>query len=256
MYPTLLAQQPYGRYEYSDMPIGEIGNEFTPATILHTYMNEYAERFGVLQRIRFNTTASKILRNEDGQQWDIWINDGPEVLTCERLIVATGLTSLPIIPDIPNKGFTPEIFHTRELGKKYNFITSPEVANVTVYGGGKSAIDCIYSCVAAGKQVNWVIWKGGSGMPPLLHGKANGEVLDDFSGTRFASKLHPSLQTNDWWHWLLHSGKSSLGQWAHWKFWERASKSMQSDEYTKSENMAKLTPKVLDHGWVQYPLPP
>ncbi|CUS10332.1 unnamed protein product [Tuber aestivum] len=252
VYPNLLAQQRYGRYEYSDRNIeieGGNRNSFVPALKIHAYMNEYAEEFGVKERIRFKTFVSRVVRNKDGKRWDVWINDDSELMTCDRLIVATGLTSKPILPNVPSEKPTPKIFHSRDLGSQYDYITSPAVKNVTVYGGGKSAIDTIYSCVTNGKHVNWVIRKGGGGVPPLLTGVANGKVLDDFATSRFSSKLHPNLHTKGWWHWALHSGKNFLGQWLHWKYWERATSSMQSNvEYKKSENMAKLTPSIVDHG--------
>ncbi|RPA93809.1 FAD/NAD(P)-binding domain-containing protein [Choiromyces venosus 120613-1] len=252
VHPNLLAQQRYGRYEYSDRKVEIEGGDrdaFIPALKLHAYMNEYAEDFGIKQRIRFKTTVNRIARNEDGKRWDVWVNDDSELMTCDRLIVATGLTSKPIMPNTPSEKSTAKIFHSKELGTEYDYVTSPAVKNVTVYGGGKSAIDALYSCVTNGKNVNWIVRKGGGGVPPLLTGVINGQNLDDFAVSRFASKLHPNLHTNDWWHWALHSGKNFLGQWLHWKYWERTTDTMQSNgEYTKSENMAKLAPNIVDHG--------
>lgn len=224
-------------------------NAYVPALKIHAYMNEYAEEFGVKQRIRFNTSVSRIARNEDLKRWDVWIGDGSELMTCDRLIVATGLTSKPVIPNVASQKSTSKVFHTKELGTHHDHVTSPAVKNVTVYGAGKSAIDAIYSLVTNGKHVNWVVRKGSGGVPLLLTGPADEEASDDFAASRLSSILHPNLFTDDWWHWALHSGKNFLGQWLHWKYWECATNSMKSNgEYTKSENMAKLAPDIVDHG--------
>jgi dimethylaniline monooxygenase (N-oxide forming) len=73
--------------------------------------------------------------------------------------MSTGLTSHPNMPNIPNRagGFTGPVVHTSLLGKQYSLVTAPEVDEVVVVGGSKSAIETVCLCIDAGKFVHWII---------------------------------------------------------------------------------------------------
>lgn len=257
IYPGLLAQQPVGAYEYSDRsmsPEGASKDGFIPADKIHNYLVEYATRFGVFKHVRFRTTVTKISRSENGKTWDVHISESSsnqdEVLACDKLIVATGFTSRPNEPKLSTDRFEMPVFHTKILGSKHHVVTSDNVKTVTVYGGGKSAIDAVRLCVAAGKTVNWVIRNTGSGVPALIPGTVAGKNISDVACTRFASKLHPSLNDiGDWWYEFLHSGKWRLGYRLHWWYWGVIGKRMRKYAgYEKSPNMAKLQPEVTERG--------
>lgn len=234
-------------------PAGVPKTSFIPATELNAYMTAYAKKYSLLERMQFNTEVIGISRKAGSQQWLLNIkgHESEPPMVCDKVIVATGLTSKPNIPDVPtSQDFSPPIYHTRELGKQYESLASTRVQNVTVYGGGKSAIDCIHFCVSKGKHVNWVIRpKPGHGCPGLLPGMVAGNNVSDFVSSRFSLKLYPSLHSvGDWWYYILHSGKSALGSWFHWKYIGFLSSFMLSFAgYNKSENMAKLKPELMDH---------
>lgn len=87
----------------------------------------------------------------------------PLTLTCEKLILATGLTSEPNIPDIPSAGDHPiPAIHARDVGTYcrdnlgYRPIPYPQRClkygaqcyafprSVAIYGGAKSAFDFVH----------------------------------------------------------------------------------------------------------------
>ncbi|KAF8533366.1 hypothetical protein BDD12DRAFT_799267 [Trichophaea hybrida] len=260
VHPYLLAQQRYGAYEFADLPIptddvSDLKTAFIPSEILHACMQTYAEKFGVADKVRFNTTVTGV--EKDGDGWAVWIGDKRERF--DKLIMATGLTSTPVIPEIPREGFTAEVFHTANMGEKYEWLVSDKVSRVAIYGGGKSAQDAVYLCVKHGKQVDWIIRPDsvGNGAEPLYPTTLLGKTGNGAMSSRFAAAQQPSLDLLDnWSYWFFHSGKSRLGSWIHWTWWGYICKKMVDFAgYDKSENMKKLKPQVTKHGgfWASLP---
>jgi dimethylaniline monooxygenase (N-oxide forming) len=199
--------------------IADPENTFIPSPKLHEYMNDYAAKFGIADKVRFNSRVSKIERRTGGGGWDIWLQDTDEPLGFDKVIVATGLTSNPNIPNLETVDFTPPTFHTMELGERLEWIRRDEVETVTVYGGGKSAVDAVYTCAKMGKRVDWVIRPDGvgNGVPCLIPPTVLGQSGSAVGSSRFGQMQHPCLDTRgDWWYRFLHSGKG-LGYWLHWK---------------------------------------
>lgn len=254
VHPHLLAQQQYGAYEFADLPIPADDVEdpkhtFIPSEKLHECIQTYAETFGVAEKVRFNATVTRV--EKDGEGWGVWI--GEERLKFDKLIMATGLTSTPVVPEIPREGFTKEVFHSKDVGERYEWLVSDEVSRVVVYGGGKSAQDAVYLCAEHGKKVEWIIrpdsvGNGAEGLyPTMLLGKTGNDAI----ASRFAAAQQPCLDLlQDWSYRFFHSGKWRLGWWIHWTWWGYLSKKMLDFVgYDKSENMKKLKPQVMDHGF-------
>jgi len=253
IYPTLQAQQTYGVYEYGDFPVDTTGVDnpdmsFITAEKLHENIAAYAERFGITDKIRFGASVSRLERA--GAGWAVWIHGKPAPLTFDKVVVATGLTSNPSLPDLDTAGFSPPAFHTSDLGARYQWLTLAEVETVTVYGGGKSSVDAVYMCAKHGKHVNWVVRSDakGNGASPLVPGIFRGTNSNDILSTRLASKLHPALDApRGWWYWFLHTG-SGIGYWLLWKYWGWITRALMADSgYGTSENLIKLQPKTTDH---------
>jgi dimethylaniline monooxygenase (N-oxide forming) len=204
----------------SDVPDPE--NTFIPSQVIHEYMNDYATKFGIADKVQFNSRVGKIARAEDvGAGWDIWLQGSGDgrPLRFDKVIMATGLTSNPNLPNFETKDFSVPAFHTAELGDRHAWICSEEVRTVTVYGGGKSAVDAVYTCAKHGKQVDWIIRPDsvGNGLPCLLPPNLLGQSSNAVGSSRFGAKQHPSLDTRgDWWYRFFHSGKG-MGYWLHWK---------------------------------------
>lgn len=120
-----------------------------PAAVLHRYLTDFAKRFGVFERTRFNT---KVVSIEDVQTegWVIGVAstageaaNAYEFLAAEKLIVATGPTSTPNMPTYQEQEtFTAPLFHAREFCSRSETVDT--CATATVIGAGKSALDVAY----------------------------------------------------------------------------------------------------------------
>lgn len=219
-----------------------------PGEKVYEYMEAYAAKFDLNSRLRLNTRISKVSRNEDGKRWDLFIEGSDEVVTCDKLFVATGLTSNPSWPDVPHEDFTGLVMHSKEVGVNYNALTSNKVQRVTVYGGCKSSIDTINMCIAKGKHVDWIIRESGNGPGLMLEVRLLGGRLHGghFAG-RWKNIFNPSIfSVENFWYRFLHSGQSSLGTWIINRFWAKAYETpLKLGPYKHdSENTRKLIPET------------
>lgn len=255
IYPDLLTQQPYGQYEAADFPIEQRDPDqpggYIPSQRIHSYLEEFATKFNVMDKIRFNAPVKRVTRTSEGDgSWNVLLEDG-ESLVADKLIVATGLTSLPVLPEIPTTDFKPLTFHSRYLGEHYDAIHASEIQTVTVYGGGKSAYDAANVAMRAGKKVQWILRTDGEGPTVMFNAQ---ELQDGAANTAFvpaAGVIQPDPLDLGWAYWFFHSGKNWLGYWLLWWFWKVMTKKMLAwCEYDTNDNMRKLKPDHIDRAYV------
>ena len=122
----------------------------------------------------------------------------PRTLRCCKLAIASGLTSIPIMPDF-HRGphWTTLILHHRDFGARASAIlaASSPYKNITILGGGKSAADMVYASVKAKKHVNWVIRKTGEGPGIFMNPAATGRYRNraEAGATQTATAFVPSV---------------------------------------------------------------
>jgi dimethylaniline monooxygenase (N-oxide forming) len=249
-FPGFLADSPTGLFDFSDIPMRDaIGQkDWTDLSgyKVYEYLTIYAKRFSLLERLMLGTKVKHVSRNIDGKAWDVEIEGWGEVVTCDKLIVASGLNSKPTWPEIESEGFEGIALHSKDIGLHHQELTSEKVNRVTVYGGCKSAVDAITLCIMAGKKVDWVIRETGNGPGVLGQIKTWGVHGGRFAG-RYKDILTPSIfSTGSFWYRFLHSGKSRIGNWIFKKVWQKASSvPFTLEPYkTKSPNMDKLRPET------------
>lgn len=199
IYPGLTANNLQGYYEFTDFPMLEqdlgdlgVGNRSRlRGEALCAYVEKYAERFDLLERMRLGWRVVRARDNgfDRGKGWDLEvINVGgrgvgdattscspPDAevqkLHCAKLIIATGQASRPLMPSIPgmhDASFGKPIIHSSDLGKSGSeLIEDPACGHVTVLGGSKSAHDAVYTFATAGKRVTWIIRPNGRGAMPM-----------------------------------------------------------------------------------------
>ncbi|RDW67767.1 hypothetical protein BP6252_09163 [Coleophoma cylindrospora] len=257
IYPGLVCDSPVGFFEYSDLAMGpEIGLkdcDDLPAAKVYDYMHKYCKKFSLLERTRLNTTVTNITRDSESQEWKVEIKPSGETVTCDKLLVATGLASIPHWPNIPMDTFTGPVMHSRDIGKRHTELISEKVKRVTVLGGCKSALDAAMACSAAGKTVDWVIRAPGDGNGPgmMVQVRKGGKHAAALMG-RWKSFISPSVfSTAGFWYNFWHSGQNRFGFWLRSKMWEtmgRAPFGMEPYK-TKSENMSKLLPEIDSSLW-------
>ena len=165
LYPDLKSNHLLGSYEYPDFPMQpiatslKIGKDHIPGPIIHSYLNAYASHFSIDLCIRLKTkvTAAEHQNTENGG-WvlSLVVDNKESQILARRLIVATGLTSEPIVRSFTGQDvFGGPVFHGKEFPQNKN--TLQEKQSVTILGGSKFAWDAAYSYAKSGVEVHWVI---------------------------------------------------------------------------------------------------
>lgn len=155
-------------------------------------------------RIRFGIEVHSV-RKIDG----VWVVSAseeacgnPETSHCSKLMVASGLTSVPYIPALPGKEkFGGPIIHQEAFGSS-DILSSPPIQTITMLGSGKSSADMIYAAVKAGKSVNWVFKATDiTGPAFFLLPKGKGPYKNAFKigMTRLAATFTPSSLNGETW---------------------------------------------------------
>ncbi|KAI9730724.1 MAG: hypothetical protein M1834_005693 [Cirrosporium novae-zelandiae] len=253
-YPNLIADSPVGLYEFSDLTMADEEHpQYGRISGLgvHNYLERFAVKFGLLSRIRFNTKVTNISRQ--GKEWKIATKDfeGEKMLQCDKLIIATGLSSNPNVPDVPNNGYKGVIMHSKSLGVKYSQLTNDSVKEVVVVGGCKSAIETTILCLSAGKKVHWVVRENekGHGVGPIVVVKRNAGKAALINNLRLSSLLFPSIYRTDGFAYRFFC-KSSLGMRIMNYLETKSSQFISSTVgYEKSENGQKIRPEILGNSF-------
>ena len=208
-----------------------------------SYLERYAELHGLDTRIRLRTRVTNATKQ--GQGWKVTIQDGEE-LYCDKLIISTGLSSEPKYPKIPNidSGFTGPVMHTCSLGLQHHLLTAPEIKEVVVIGGSKSAIETLCLCVEAGKVVHWLIREDGGGASMMIVTNKDNPGIVALNATRIFNIFSPSIfATSGFWYRFLHSGKNPIGRRLESLYWKNASRVVTSaPKYWKSKNGEVVKP--------------
>lgn len=249
IYPTLVTQTPVGMLEYSCFPMP------APEKVFHglyagEHVCEYLEAFAqstkfaersLKERVRFSSPVTSVKKRE--KMWEIQTDNGTKI-GCRKLIMATGVTSIPRLPSALRRSPPVPVIHSRDLARNAEFLCSSQVQDVVVIGGSKSAFDTVYMLIQAGKSVSWIIRPGGQGPGFLAAPEGDGPFQNshEILSLRLISKMSPCIfEPDDWWLKFFHQWK--VGRWlsnALWRsvdnMWKGAAK------YDRNENMSKLKP--------------
>jgi cation diffusion facilitator CzcD-associated flavoprotein CzcO len=166
IYPDLFAQVGHGLFEYTFYPMKKEGlskDRYISSQTIHNYLQSFAQDHGLVRRIRLRTKVTNA--QKVGDKWILDLNnDHTSQISAPKLIVATGVTSGPYVPDFPKDGFEKPIIHSADIGVQMNYLTGPKVQRATVLGAAKSAYDTVFLLLKAGKEVDWIIREDGSGV--------------------------------------------------------------------------------------------
>jgi 2-polyprenyl-6-methoxyphenol hydroxylase-like FAD-dependent oxidoreductase len=94
------------------------------------YLQRYADRYGL--DVRTGVEAARVVRRDIG--WSVETSDGE--LTAERVVVATGLSNVPFVPDWPGR-FAGEVVHSSDYRNPKPY----RGRRVLVAGGGNSGAE-------------------------------------------------------------------------------------------------------------------
>ncbi|KFY77048.1 hypothetical protein V499_03453 [Pseudogymnoascus sp. VKM F-103] len=207
IYDDLYTNNLVGTLEFGDFPMdfetfGVPPDAHVPGLVMHRYFTAYAQHFGVYERIKLRSTVTSAELLQGGE-WHIKYDvahgadgEGTEQheLIAKRMVLATGATSTPNIPNIKGSDeFGGHAFHFKDLSKHANDLS--EADNVVVFGGSKSAVDAVYHNASKGRHVDWVIRDSGRGPAWLLHSYVSPLKLqfEKLATTRFMTFLSPCI---------------------------------------------------------------
>ncbi|KZL80145.1 cofactor fmo1 fad enzyme [Colletotrichum incanum] len=171
IYPNLKTNNLVTSIDFSDFPMdperfGLKMKQHVPGKVMHEYLVEYAKHFGAWEKLQLNTKVIRVTRPEDDGEWivDVEENNKAKTITCTRLVVATGVLTVPHMPVLAgSETFEAPIVHSSDLGPKSHLFTSPDITTVAVLGGSKSAYDAVHLAASTGHKVRWLIRRSGRG---------------------------------------------------------------------------------------------
>ena len=130
---------------------------------IHDYLQSFVQDHDLVRRTRLRTTVTNA--RKIGEKWILTLgNDDAARVSATKLIVATGVTSGPYVPNFPKEGFEKPIIHSAQIGPQMEYLIGPNVQRATVLGAAKSAYDTVFLLLKAGKEVDWIIREDGSGV--------------------------------------------------------------------------------------------
>ncbi|MCJ1462892.1 hypothetical protein MMC07_001496 [Pseudocyphellaria aurata] len=267
LYPGLRANNLVGTYEYPDFPMhdgfGVKKGEHIPGEVIHEYFRQYADQFDLTRRILLETRVRTV--EKTGEGWRLKVErigkeskddghqEGARVITCDKLMVATGLTSSPAPLDLlGSQGFQKPIIRSADLAQHgKDLLEDPSIQHATVLGSGKSAYDCVYLLASSGKRVTWVMRASGHG--PTFMAPAHVYIgpfycwLEMLVSTRLFTWFSPCLWGDadgfGYLRSLLHGTKA--GRWFIDKFWKKlGSETVEQAGLNKHEKLKLLQPEA------------
>ncbi|KXS96884.1 hypothetical protein AC578_6230 [Pseudocercospora eumusae] len=170
IYPSLKTNNIWGSYEFSDFPMcrekyGCPDAKNIPGHVMHRYLCDAARHFDVEKYIRLGRKVESVRMREDDGVWEVkWqgAEGGEGSVMARRLVLATGLTSEPFIPDYPGKDkFRGLMIHSKQLTARASDLA--QAKNVVIVGGNKSGWDVAYSVARSGGKAHMLMRPCGAG---------------------------------------------------------------------------------------------
>ncbi|ORY71341.1 uncharacterized protein BCR38DRAFT_462539 [Pseudomassariella vexata] len=190
VYSGLKTNNVLGWFEFPDMPIlpGEFDvqpGQHIKSKVVNQYLEAYAKRFHVFERIRLRTKVNSI-EHAEKEGWFInWtkregssesISENGTIHT-SKLVLATGHTNEALLPRFQGQEtFQKPFFHTKDWAQHQDLLKTANEA--VILGGGKSAYDAAYMCADAGIKVHMIMRASGHGPAWMSTNKATPLNLD------------------------------------------------------------------------------
>src|SRR5580698_9887758 len=103
-YGYLFSRELFDEWEWQE--------HFAPQEETERYLNHVVDRFDLRRHIRLGARVTSAFYDEGSGTWQVVTADGPEV-TARFVVAATGVLSVPYLPDVPGReSFEGEAHHT------------------------------------------------------------------------------------------------------------------------------------------------
>lgn len=140
-YPGVAVDIPSLSYCYSFEPYYKWSRAFAPGAEIQEYVQHCARKYGIREKIQFNSKVSKIEFDENKSAWTTYLKDGRQ-LKSRYVIAATGILNQPKYPEINGiDQFKGKMMHSARWDHHYD-LTNKKVA---IIGTGASAVQIVPS---------------------------------------------------------------------------------------------------------------
>lgn len=205
LYPGLRTNNLRGTFEFNDYPLpDDLGVKFgehIPGTAVNEYICRYAEKHNLYKQCSVNTKVESCERVDGGWKLRCSSSSNPVErleFTCQKLVVATGLTSTPVPLEVKgSEAFSGPLVNFASLAAECEKLLAPSIEHVAVFGGGKASYDAVHLLASHGKRVSWII--RGSGHGPTWMAKPHAWIgpvkvwLEPVVSARLTTFMSPCL---------------------------------------------------------------
>lgn len=156
---------------FSDFPIDPARHgDYFSHRLMHKYIMDYVDHFGLLKHVSLRTKVLSCTQTED-ERWTVKLQQAghePEERTYDILVSATGINTLPVIPDFKDRElFQGEFMHSHYYRRPGRF----EGKRVVIIGAGSSAVDIACELAPGCSEVHMVTRRGAWILPRFVLGK-------------------------------------------------------------------------------------
>ena len=252
IYPNLVAQVKHGLFNYTDTPMprdGATKNDMVTGYMIQDYLEKYARDHDLLKLIQFNNWVERAERCPRG--WRLRLRGSGKIIETEKLMVATGVTSIPNMPNFDMSAASIPLIHSKDLAVSVNAIGSDDVQSVVVVGAAKSGYDAVYLLLSMGKKVTWMIRPDGAGPMPIMPSEMLGCNSIAVGSTRLMSYLSPSILNSNG-PLCSFFQRTLVGRWLTGKFWDLTTYLCDKEaNFAKGDHIAALRPECKTKRFVQ-----
>ena len=154
------------RSQFADYPMPAEYPHFPHHSQIWQYFRNYAQHFGLLDKITFRTTVEECRRDDRGV-WQVRLDNG-ETRSYDALFVCNGHHWNPRWPEPPFPGnFAGQVLHSHDYKEPSAFRDK----RVVVLGIGNSAMDISVECTYVAKKVYLATRRGAHVSPKYVWGK-------------------------------------------------------------------------------------
>ncbi|MDW8419977.1 MAG: NAD(P)-binding domain-containing protein [Chitinophagales bacterium] len=162
---------------YEDFPMPDHYPDYPSHWLMAEYYENYARKFGVMEKVRFRTTVQHVVRTPD-EKWDVQFTD-PQGETRHEvfdvLIVANGHHWNPRYPDYPGK-FEGEFIHSHYFKNNKPYTGK----RAMVIGAGNSGCDAAVEICRVAKKTYISMRRGYHFIPKFVFGQPADVIANKF----------------------------------------------------------------------------
>jgi cation diffusion facilitator CzcD-associated flavoprotein CzcO len=175
-YPGIAVDIPSFSYQYSFAKRASWSRVYATGAELRDYAEQCATQFGLREKTRFGTRITAAAFDQPAHRW-LLETDGGETISARHLIDASGVLTVPKMPEIPGvDGFAGATMHTARWDPEQSFAGK----RVAVIGTGASAVQVIPAIAPEVAHLTvfqrtpiWCLPKLDGPLPPWLHWTLN-----------------------------------------------------------------------------------